>query len=127
MKSQVIEINSLTISLKDFETIMWNATGVDEILEQKYLVADIDGNPALQLHKYVSQYCDPAYKINRWIAVNKSQKVTYDRAMFWLRTFLNEDCTVIWPDLESDPEFINNVRKMSSVVYSKLIKNIQNF
>lgn len=127
MKSQIIELNSLTISLKDFETIMWNATKVDEILEQKYLISDIDSNPALQLHSYVSQYCDPAYKINRWIAVGKSKKETYDKALFWLRTFLKDDITVIWPSIESDPEFINNVRKISSPLYSKLIKSIQNF
>lgn len=127
MRSQIIEINSLTISLKDFETIMWNATNDDEILKQKYLISDIDSNPALQLHNYVSQYCDPCYKINRWIAEGKSQKETYDRALFWLRTFLNSDITVIWPSIESNQEFINNVRKVSSPLYSRLIKDLQNF
>ena len=127
MRSQIIEINSLTISLKDFETIMWNATGIDEILKQKYLISDIDGNPALQLHNYVSEYCDPCYKINRWIAEGKSQKETYDRALFWLRTFLNSNITVIWPSIESNQEFIKNIRKVSSPLYSKLIKDIQNF
>jgi hypothetical protein len=125
MQSQIIEITSLTITLKDFETSIWNATGLDNILDQKYLISDIDSNQALQLHTYVAQFCDPAYKVNQWI-MSKSQK-DYDKAMFWLKTFLNTDMTVIWPTIQSDPEFINNVRKMSSPIYSKLIKNIQNF
>lgn len=129
MRSKVyIHINSLSLSVIEFETIVWNQTNLDEIKTRKYVTDDLYNEDfPIQMIRYLNSYMDPIFVIDRWIADMYNRKKTYDNAMFWLRVFLNKEVSAILPPLESNPEFISNIRRSSSALYSKIIKNSQNF
>jgi hypothetical protein len=127
-KTVFIDINSLNISVTEFETIVWNQTQLDEIRKREYMGADfISEDAPLQLVRYLSQFMDPVFRINRWVTDVYNEKKTYDTAIFWLRIFLNKDVSTIFPPLNENTVFLDNIRKKSSPTYSNLIKNIQNF
>lgn len=129
MKQKIlIYINSLNISFSEFETIVWNQTQIDEVKKREYLTGLAHNEEVpLQLIKYLSQHCDPIFIITRWTTDVYEKKKTYDTAMFWLRVFLNEEVTCLFPKIDDNPTFLDNIRKMSSPIYSKLIKSLQNF
>lgn len=130
MKGEVIfNINSLNISYTEFETIVWNVSSLDEIKKRSYLTNEFANNEEvpLQLINFLNQQMNPVFVIERWIIDVYEKKKTYDTAMFWLRIFLNENVTAVFPKLNQNPEFIETIRKISPPVYSKLIKNVQNF
>ena len=47
--------------------------------------------------------------------------------MFWLKVFLDENVTCLFPDVTSDLEFVENLRKISPLTYARLLKTVQNF
>lgn len=125
-----IKIHSLTISPSDFETICWNATGLDDIKTRKYLNTDLDDKASIKLIRYLQLHMDPIFIFERWTSLFLSQQQQLDYAMYWLRIFLEENnsITSIFPPINQDAVFINNtIRKCSPALYTKLIKSIQNF
>lgn len=129
MSSKVfIYINSLNISFTEFETIIWNQTKLDEIKKREYLPASANNEDApLALIKYLNLHMDPIFVINRWCTDLYDKKKNYNISTFWLRVFLNDEVSTVFPAIEDNVEFVDNIRRISPPIYSKLIKQLQNF
>lgn len=128
MKSVTIKINSLNLTFSEFETIVWNETNLDSIRTREYLpINTYNEEAALALIKHISEQCDPIFKIERWINLTTKTKKTYDTSLFWLRVFLSQDVSVMFPSQMQNVEYLSAVRKISPPIYSKLMKTLQNF
>lgn len=128
MKHSIVELNSLIISIEEFETITWNTLCLDSLKTREYMPPNTYNEEyVLKLIQHASQHCDPVFKIKRWTSEIYNGKKTQDRSMFWLRVLLNDNVSTIFPSQLDNPEFLHMVRKISPPIYSKLCKNLQNF
>lgn len=129
MNKVYINVNSLNVSYIEFETIVWNVTKLDDVKLRKYITNEFEPGDKviLQLINFLSDYMDPIFVLDRWVSPIYDKKKTYDTAVFWLKVFLDENVTCLFPDVTSDLEFVENLRKISPLTYARLLKTVQNF